>query len=419
MDISNNPSPAATKQPLSTFLRAVCCAILSLCSTVLAVLPYYISLADEQTNAGMAVPTAITLGVLALCLVFVLIFCKKPVFMTCALIGTVLTSLLGLWMGAWFAALLCATLTGAALLATAKGAGYLLFAIPVPAAYAVALLITHDPLLCLSVLLPALGAIAMSICHRKKISIIISVGTVTGTLAVSVLLLLGVELIIGGMPPSIEGITEVIKAYHAMLSAQFSEVMQLMMENKETAAQITQILGGEISAEAMTEFSDSVATASLGLVPGTAIMVLWLFSFIAHRGFTALLVKDLTPEQYPAHLGQYAPSVPSAVLMMLSYLALLIFSMLPNGEIAAFITLNVLLVLTPMMSVSGILGIVANLKRAPIKWPLILTYVLAVLFLGIWILPMLAFFGAFAVIMQAIAKAIEQKMNSSQGGPMT
>ena len=86
------------------------------------------------------------------------------------------------------------------------------------------------------------------------------------------------------------------------------------------------------------------------------------------------------------------------------------------AETVAFIAINVLLVLIPLLSVSGILGIIANIKRATFKWPMIITYLIAVIFLGIGIIPMLSFFGAFGVIMQALAGWIERKMKSSNGG---
>ena len=121
-------------------------------------------------------------------------------------------------------------------------------------------------------------------------------------------------------------------------------------------------------------------------------------------------------KDYPFHLTAYAPSVPTAIFTILCYAALLVSSLLPQGETLVFIALNLLLSLMPLMSVCGILSIVANIKRATVKWPLFVTYALAIFFLGIGVIPMVAFFGSFAVITNAIASALEKKFTDFKGG---
>lgn len=415
MDISNTPTPA--KQPrISAFARVSCCITLLLCSGALPVLTHYINLIDPQTGAGVNVPTAIAMCALLLCATFFLVFCRKPVFLTCAIIGGIVISLLSPWFGILFVLLLCATVAGATQLSDAKITGHIIFAAMAAAAYLVAFFVTRDALLSLYALIPALGALALSICHKRKYSIIVSIGVLTGTLTAALVLLIGIDLLVAGMPFSIQGITDAVKSFHAAVSSMFAQTLQTMTESEEWSAQVAQVLGGEIAPEKIVEFSNSVATATLGLLPGTTVLLFWIFSFIAHRGYTAMLVKGMPKEEYPKHLTEYAPSVPTAVLMILCYVLLIIGSLFTKAEVLLFIAINLLMIVMPILTVSGILGIVAAFQRATTKWPLILTYVVAVMLLGFGIIPMLAFYGAFGVIATAIARILEQKMNSSEGG---
>lgn len=413
---SNTTTPNVQRKPLSVKVLAFCAIVFLACQIALPVLIFYINRTGTQaaTATDSALLTALTLCTLVLCAAFVLIFCRKPVFLTCALVGFVLLFVFGAWMCVLFAALLCAVVSGAALLADAKGAAYLPFAVAAPAAFGIACLLTHSPLLSLLSLLPALGALALAVSFKNKLSIIVSVGTVTGTLTAALVLLILADLRLAGMPLSVQGISDAIKAFHASISQLFADALQLMAETEELAVQVEQMLGGKLDAEAIAAFSDSVSYAVLGLLPGCLIMVLWLISFTAHRGFTAILLFGQPKEACPAHLTHYAPSVPTAVLMILGYAVLLICSMIPRAEAVVFIALNVLCVLMPILAVMGISIVITNVKRAPVKWPLILTYALAVLFLGIAVIPMLSFFGAFGVIMQALAQVLEKKMNDSQ-----
>lgn len=412
MDISNNQQPPVQIKPLSAFAKVFCCIVLFVCSAALALLPYYIS----TEGIPPAVPVAILFAVLALGVAFILTLCRKPLFLTCALLGGLIVALFGSWLAGLYVALLCGTVAGAALLADAKRAQYLPLGILSVAAFGAAFALTGEPLLAASVLLPALLAVALAICYKKKYSIIIGVGAATGTLAIAYVLLLGAEALMAGMPFSVQGVTDYIKAYHAAVSGMFAESMQLMAETPELAEQLTLMLGGEITPELITDFSDSVATAVVGMLPGVTIMVCWIFCFIAHRGFTAMLVRGMEKKDYPTHLTAYEPSLPTAIFVILCYAALLISSLFPQAEVVTFIALNLVLALLPLMSVCGILSIISNIKQAPVKWPLLLTYALSVIFLGVAVVPMLAFFGAFAVIMQAIARALEQKFNEFKGG---
>lgn len=414
MDISSTPEAQAQRKPLSVSKRIFCALIFLACQIVIPVLIHYINLVDPESMAGLNIPSAIALGTLALCTAFALTLCRKPLFLTCSALGLGVSFLVSPWFCALFASLLCAVVSGAALLADAKGSAFLPFIICVPAAFLVSFALTKSLLLSLLSLIPALGALALAVSFRKKCSVIVSVGIVTGTLTVSLLLVLLAELLAAGMPFSIQGIGDAVKAFHASISSLFAEALQMMAETEELAVQVEQMLGGKLDAATITEFSDSVAYAMLGMLPGCLIMLIWLVSFTAHRGFTAILIMGQPQKVCPEHLSQYAPSIPTAVLMILCYGVLLVTSMIPAAEVVLFIALNLLLVLMPILAVSGIAGIISNVKRAPVKWPLLLTYAIAVLFLGVAVIPMLSFFGAFGVIMQAITKALESKMNNSQ-----
>ena len=420
MDISNNPNitPDLQRRPVSLATRIVCSIVLLICSFSLPVMTFYINRTGTQQAADYESPLllGIALCSLALCAAFVLIYCHKPVFLGCAFACFVFLFLFGAWICVLFASLLCAVVAGAALLADVKGKDHLLFALPIPIAYLAAFALTRDPLLALGVLLPAIGAVALAFCFRKKFAIITSVGVLTGSLAVLLVLFFVLDMAVAGIPLNMQGINDLIKAYHATISDAFGQALQLMIESEELATEVASMLGGEISAELIAEFADSVATAMLGMLPGLLVMMLWIFSFVAHRGFTAILLKGQPKEVCPTHMSEYLPSIPTAVLMLLCYVLLIVSAFFANGEVVTFIALNLLFVLMPILLVSGILGIVANVKQARVKWPLLLLYGISVVFLGLAVIPMIAFFGAFGVIMQAIAKALEKKFNDFQGG---
>lgn len=412
MELSNNQTEKQI-QPASMGVRIFCCIVLFACSAALPLLPYYIGV----EGAVPTIPLAISLGIFALCAAFILKLCRKPLFLSCTVVCALILLLLSPYFTALFLALLCATVAGALLFANAKRAQqYVAVFLITGIAFSAELWLTKDAMLAAQVFLPVLAALALGICYQKKYSIILSVGAATGVLLIASLATMLGDALIAGMQPSLAGVTAYIEAYHATVSAAIAESVMQMAEMPEIAAQLPAVLGGELTEQTVGAFSDSVASAVLGMLPGAAIMLTWLFSFVAHRGFTALMVRGMEKQDYPAHLTAYAPSVPTAIFMILCYAALLLSSFSAQAELITFIALNLLLAVMPLMTVCGILSIVANVKRAPVKWPLLATYGVAIFFLGIGVIPMVAFFGSFAVITNAIAAALEKKFNSFKGG---
>lgn len=406
MDTLTQASPVQRK-PLPVFLRILCCIVFLLCSVAVPSLTHFINASAVAGKPSLTL-NVIVYAVLGVCLVFAVIFCRKPVFLTCAILSAGLLAWLSPELSAYYVSLLFATLTGAALLTDAKGAWYLLFCLSVPVAFGLATLIAGNPLVGILVLVPAGGAVALAVCDRNKVSFIPSVSITTAAVLTLFAIILFVDLLVAGMPFSIDGVRGVIEDYHASLVEQGKQSIELLIE--------AELFSADITAEQMSEFAKSVATITLCLAPGAYIMLGWVFSFIAHRGYAALTLGKLCAKDCPAHLSAYNPSVPTAVLMLLCYAAMLIGMFFAGGEIVIMIALNLLLVLTPILGVRGIASIIQNFKRATFKWPLIITYAISLFILGLAVVPMLAFFGAFAVILQAIASALEKKMNSSQGG---
>ena len=411
MELSNNQPIQTQPKPVSAAVKIFCCIVLLICSVALSALTFYIGV--EGVNP--AVPVGIAAGVLLLCAVFTLALCKKPLFLGCSIAGVLLLALVSPWFSVLFAALLCATVAAAAITSDGKPLSYLPAGLAAAAAFGIAIALTRDPMLSLHAFLPVTVGFALSNGYQKQRSVILSVGIATGALlAVSATILAGSALL-SGMQPTVAGVKEYIAAYHAAISGIFAESIQLMTDTPELAEQLAIIFGGEITPELITEFSDSVASAVLGMLPGIAIMLAWILCFIAHRGLTALTMRGVDKKDYPAFLTAFAPSVPTAIFTVLCYAALMICSMIPRAELIVFVALNLLLALMPLMSVCGILSIISNLKNAPVKWPLLLTYGLAIVFLGAAVVPMIAVFGAFAVIMAAVARALEKKFKDMTG----
>lgn len=412
MEISNNQNQVQPR-PISVVVRVFCCIVCFACSAALPLLLYYIG----TEGIDPIVPTALGFATFALCAVFMISLCKKPLFIGCSVAGALFLALLSPFFSVMFLALLCAIVACAALTADAfKGVAYLPIGLVALASFGTVCALTRNPLLAAYALLPVIAGLALSDSYRKNRSIILSIGIATGALLTTYVVLIGTEALLAGMQPSVQGVTEYIKVYHAAVSAALAESVQLMAETPEIATQLAPMLGGEITPESIAKFTDSVASAVLGMLPGMALMLTWLLLFVSHRGFTALVVRGLDKKDYPAHLTAYAPSVPTAIFMLLCYAALMISTFISGGELVVFISLNLLLALLPMMTVCGILSIIANIKHAAVKWPLLLTYALAIIFLGVAVIPMVAFFGSFAVITQAIASALEKKLNSFKGG---
>ena len=418
MDISNNSqseqstrSPKPLK-PVSVGAKVFCCIVLLICATVFTVLPHYIG--TEGINPSL--PFAILLATLALSLAFILTLCKGKLFLSCALVGGIAVALLlGPWLTGLYAALLCASIAAAALTADGKTLSYLPALIAALVGFGISFALTRNPLLAACVLLPVTVGFVLSNSHQKGRSVIVSVGLSAGMLIGECLVLLLGSALLSGMQPTVAGLTEYVKAFHATVSGTLAETMQLMAETPEFAEWFALMLEQELTPELIAEFADITASTVIGILPGACIMVAWIFGFIAHRGFTALLVHSADKADYPAHLTAYEPSVPTALFMILCYATLLISSLFVQGEVVSLVALNLVLALMPLMLVCGILSIVSNLKQARVKWPLLLTYALSAVFLGIAVVPMIAFFGAFDVIMKAIARTLEQKFNDFKG----
>lgn len=436
MDISNNQQTQVQPKPLSVMAKILCCVVLFVCSLALPALPYYIG--TEGTPS--IVPVAILLGVLSLCLLFVLTLCRKPVFLVCALVSALATSLLGLGLTGQYVALLCSAVAGAVLFAGASRMQYAAIALISIAAAGAAYALTGSPILAACALLPLLIALALGICHKKQYSIILSVGVATGALLTGLVLLIGADALMAGMPPSVQGLTDYIRSIQASIANLFAESIRLMADPEAIAEQLTplmgpdmpaemiaelaqsmsasatEMLGGDASPESIAAFANDMALTVLGIVPGVAVMLSWIVCFIVHRGMTAALVHGLKKENYPEHLVKYEPSVPTAIFTILCFVALMVSSLFAGAGLIPFIALDLMLALLPLMGICGILGIISNIKQAPVKWPLLLTYALAVIFLGIAVVPMVACFGAFAVITQALTRALEQKFKDFKGG---
>ena len=440
MDISNNQTTQQQPRALSLPVRIFCCVVLLLCSAAFTLLPYYIVNTVGTQGALPVLPTILSLAVMGLGIAFAFTLCKKPLFLICSGVCVVLLVLISPWYSVIFTAFLCAAVAGTALIARAEKAVDFLPASILPVvAFIITLALTRDPLFSAYALLPTATALAMGISCRKKQSVILSVGITTGTLLASILVLMLVGALLSGMHPSVAGVTEYIKAFHASLSEVFAQPLRLMTDpvllteyltpalgDQLSPAEIAQyadalaaatieMLGGELGENTITLFADSIASVILAILPGTAIMLTWFFSFIVNRGMTALIMRGVEKKDYPVHLTAYEPSVPTAIFMILCYLALFITSLFPQAEAVSFIALNLLLALLPMMLVCGVLSIISNVKNAKIKWPILVTYALAVLFLGISTIPMIAFFGSFAVITNAVARALEKKFKDFKG----
>ena len=411
MELSNNQPIQTQPKPVSTAVKIFCCIVLLICSVALSALTFYIG----TEGVTPAIPVGIAAAVLVLCVTFALTLCKGKVFIGCAVAGFLLIALISPWFSVLFVALVCGAIAAAAITSDGKPISYLPAGLAAALAFGIAIVLTRDPMLALHALLPVATGFALSNGYQKQRSIILSVGIAAGLLIALNVIILGGGALLSGMQPTAQGVKEYIGAFHAAVSGIFAETLQLMTNTPELGEQLAMMLGGEITPELIKEFSDSVALAVIGMLPGIAIMLAWIVAFVANRGFTAMIMRGVDKKDFPAFLTAYEPSVPTALFTILCYLALMISSFITGGEIVVFVALNLLLAVLPMMMVCGILSIISNFKHAPAKWPLVLTYLLAFFFLGVAVVPMIAFFGAFAVITQAIARALESKFKDFKG----
>lgn len=408
---SNANTSAASRTPMSALSRAVCCAVFLICSASLPTLWSAPGAADQAAKFA----TGLSVALLVICAVYALWQCRKPLFLIGLAVCTLFMASLGLSFGALTAALICGICAGGALFSDIKKQHLWLFGLSVPAAYLIALLLTRDPLGALACLLPLCGAVALAICLRKQYSLIVTTGALTGVLIVALITLLLCANAAGGMPLTPDGLRTLIDTYRTVLADGFRQTFDLMMETPEMAEQLTAIFGESLSAEQLDEIAASYGAMALNMLPGLVGMLLWCVAFVTAKGSIAALLQKTPRESYPAHTTVFSPSLPTAVFYMLCLIGCAITVFFAQLEIVFFICLNILMILSPMMTVTGVLDIVASFKRPHFRFGSIALYVVAAIFLGVGILPLIAVTGAFSVITRTVIKALEKKLNSNKG----
>ena len=124
-----------------------------------------------------------------------------------------------------------------------------------------------------------------------------------------------------------------------------------------------------------------------------------------------------TPRKsYPAYATRFVPSLPTAIFYVLCLVGCLITVMIPQAELVFFVLLNAFLILAPMMILTGILDVIQSFSRPHFRVGSVIFYVISVVLLGVWILPVISITGAFSIITRAIFKALEQKLSGHKGG---
>ncbi len=408
---TNLQTPAAPRAPLSVGMRILHGAAFAIFSLLIPVVLCVVALAGNDPAAQSPAQTLPFL-VIALAAIFSLIACRRPVYLIGFVLCTLLGAGLGRGLGACTAALICATVAGAALFVDVKPSRAWLFGLGAPAAYLISLILSQSPLISLLALLPLCGAIALSLCLRRKYSLIVSSGALTGTLAASALLLVLIFAAAGGMPLTLDGIRGAIDSFRDMLAESFALTIEAMMELPEMSAQFTAIFGENLSPEELAEIAKTYGAMMLNLLPGMVGMALWCLSFITLKGTVATLFAKTPRAKYPAYVARFAPSLPTAIFYLLCFFGAIAAAFFPQLEMIFFVLLNVFLILLPMMTVLGILDVLASFRRPHFRLGPIVLYVLAAIFLGIWILPMISITGAFSVISRALIKVLEKKLNS-------
>ena len=301
MELSNNQPMQTQPKPVSVAVKIFCCIVLLICSVALSALTFYIG----TEGVSPAIPVGIAAAVLVLCVVFALTLCKGKLFWGCAVAGFLLIALVSPWFSVLFVALVCGAIAAAAITADGKPISYLPAGLAAAVAFGIAIALTRDPMLAMHALLPVATGFTLSNSYQKKRSIILSVGIATGVLIALNVIILGGGALLSGMQPTAEGVKEYIAAFHAAVSGIFAESLQLMADTPEFGAQLAMMLGGEVTPELIKEFSDSVATAVIGMLPGTAIMLAWILAFVANRGFTALMMRGMHKKDFPLFLVAY------------------------------------------------------------------------------------------------------------------
>ncbi len=404
-------TPVTPRAPLSVGMRVLHLVAFTIFSLLIPVVLCIVALAGTDP-AAQSLAGLLPFLIIVSAAVFSLVACRRPVFVIGFALCTLLGAGLGRGLGACTAALICAIASGAALFTDVKPSRAWLFGLGAPAAYLASLVFSRAPLISLVALLPLCGAIALAYCLRKKYSLIVSSGVTTATLAVAILLLTLILSAASGMPLTPDGIRGAIDAFRDMLARTFAQTIEVMMELPEMSAQFAAIFGENLSAEELAKIADTYGAMALNLLPGMAGMALWCLSFIALKGSIATLYAKTPRTKYPAHVARFAPSLPTAIVYLLCFVGALGSAFFPQLEMIFFVLLNVFLILMPMMTILGVLDVLASFRRPHFRFGSIALYVIMVVFLGIWVLPLVSITGAFSVISHALIKALEKKLSS-------
>lgn len=404
-------TPAASRTPLSVGMRILHLAAFTIFSLLIPVVLGVVALAGNDPAAQSPVATLPFL-VIVLAVIFSLIACRRPVYLIGFVLCTLLGAGLGRGLGACTASLICATVAGTALFTDQKPSRTWPFGFGALAAYLISLVLSQSLLFSLMALLPLCGAVALAFCLRKRYSLIVSSGALTGTLAAALVLLTLIFAAASGMPLTADGIRGAINDFRDMLAQTFSQAIDMMMEMPEMKTQFTAIFGESLTPEELAEIAKSYGATALNLLPGMVGMALWCLSFVTLKGAIATLFAKTPRAKYPAYAARFTPSLPTAVLYLLCFFGAIGTALVPQLEMVSFVLLNVFLILMPMMTVLGILDVLASFRRPHFRFGSIALYVIMVIFLGIWVLPLISVTGAFSVISRALVKVLEKQLNN-------
>lgn len=402
------------RAPMTATMRVLhTVAFTIFCSAIPSVL-YLIGIAGDRPTAQTA---AALLPLITVCLglLYALACCRRPVFLIGAALCTLFCAGLAPGFGACGAALICASVAGGALIADlptkhlwVPGAA---FALSLAACFA----LTRTPLLCALALLPLLGAVAIGVCQRKQYSLIVTSGSMAGALAAGLVLYLLALGVSSGMPLTPDGIRQAVDSLRSSMTDVFVSTLDTMLELPEFAEQYAAIFGRDPDTEALREVAGVYGAMALNLMPGLIGALLWCISFVSCKGTVAALYRKTPRTAYPPHAARFVPSLPTALFYLLCLGGSMITLLLPIPEIVFFILLNAVLILLPMMTLTGVLDLLSSFRRPQGRFATVALWVVALLFLGIWVLPVISITGAFSIVSHAIFKALEKKLNSNKG----
>ena len=413
-NMQSEQQAAPSRAPMTVAMRVMHLIAFTIFPLSIPSVLYLIGIAGDDP-AIQTVAAALPFLVICAGLLYSLICCRRPVYLIGAVICTLFCAGVAPGFGACGAALICGSVAGGALMADLPAKHLWLpgaaFAIALGASFA----LTGTSLLCALTLLPLLGAVALGICQRKKYSLIVSTGSMTGALAAGLILYLLALGVSSGMPLTVDGIREALAASRASLTETFVTTLDAMLEMPEFAEQYTAIFGEALDTEALREVAGVYGAMALNLMPGLIGALLWCISFVSVKGAIATLYRKTPRTAYPAHAARFIPSLPTAIFYLLCLGGSMITLFFPITEMVFFILLNIVLILLPMMTLTGILDVLSSFRRPHGRFATVALWVVALLFLGIWVLPVISITGAFSIISRAIYKALEQKLNSYKG----